>query len=458
VAVSHSLNFGRNAQSHGHGQKKYLKFKKLNFKNFLNVASTSDSGSPFNRGIQHEAKHSAILSRAAKLFNTKGARSTTLSDVAEKLGLTKTSLYYYVKTKEDLIFQCYGASLRNTQRNLTRIEATTSDPLERVILFMQAHIDTIQKALAGEGDYFAAPLEVASLKKEHQDALIPEYLEMFKRVRGYIREGIDQGTIRPCHSTSTTRALIGALDWSFYWLYEMPSETTMQASQAVQDIVSHGLLKKPYQYHPGETSLPVETGLSARGFDREAQNRLKQEAFFKAGTRFFNKKGFNGTSLDEIAEFLQVSKGAFYYHFTNKESLLTQCYDFSLDQLDALSEEIIAKDSSPAAKLDEACRRIFGIQNSDLGPLIRYSTITALPPPIRRRILARTETANSFITRFIAQGKEQGTMRDVNIEVTQNMIQGAINASMDIESWRRIDDMDSAAIDYFDVFFFGLAA
>ena len=99
MAVSHSLNFGRNAQSHGHGQKKYLKFKKLNFENFLNVASTSDSGSPFNRGIQHEAKHTAILSRAAKLFNTKGARSTTRSDVAEKLGLTKTSLYDYVKTK-----------------------------------------------------------------------------------------------------------------------------------------------------------------------------------------------------------------------------------------------------------------------------------------------------------------------------------------------------------------------
>ena len=69
------------------------------------ATNSNDGGSPFNRGIQHEAKQSAILSRAAKLFNTKGARATTLSDVANKLGLTKTSLYYYVKTKEDLIFQ-----------------------------------------------------------------------------------------------------------------------------------------------------------------------------------------------------------------------------------------------------------------------------------------------------------------------------------------------------------------
>jgi hypothetical protein len=37
------------------------------------------------------------------------------------------------------------------------------------------------------------------------------------------------------------------------------------------------------------------------------------------------------------------------------------------------------------------------------------------------------------------------------------MLQGAINASMDIGSWRKLDDIDAAAIDYFDVFFFGLA-
>ena len=117
----------------------------------------------------------------------------------------------------------------------------------------------------------------------------------------------------------------------------------------------------------------------AKGFDREAQNRLKQEAFFKAGTRFFNRKGFNGTSLDEIAEHLQVSKGAFYYHFTNKEALLTQCYDHSLDLTDAIYTDIGKSTMSAPQKLDTACRQVFHIQNSDLGPLIRYNTITAQP-------------------------------------------------------------------------------
>ena len=421
------------------------------------AVSSNDGGSPFNRGIQHEAKHSAILSRAAKLFNTKGARATTLSDVANKLGLTKTSLYYYVKTKEDLIYQCYDASMKQALASLDAIEAQAEDPLERTLLFMRSRIDTILKALKGEGDYYAAPLELASLKEEHRETLTKEYLQMFKRVRQYIRDGIAMGSIRPCHSTTTTRALIGALDWSFYWLYEIPREEAIKAAEGVADICANGLLSLNSTFEPTAHPIATEAVAPARGFDREAQNRLKQEAFFKAGTRFFNRKGFTGTSLDEIAEFLQVSKGAFYYHFANKESLLTQCYDYSLDQLEAIYDEVRAKDKPATDKLDEICRRIFNLQNSDLGPLIRYNTITALPPPIRRRVLARTEKINDYIGDFIREGQQQGSFRDANALVAQNMLQGAINASMDIALWRKVEDLDATAIEYFDVFLFGLA-
>lgn len=425
----------------------------------LNMSGSSqESGSPFNRGMQHEAKHSAILSRAAKLFNTKGARATTLSDVALKLGLTKTSLYYYVKTKEDLIYQCYEAALRQAHTALDRVEEETDVPLERVIKFMQAHVQTILNALNGDGDYYAAPLELASLSEAHQSVLRDDYLRMFKRVRGYVRAGIEDGSIRNNHSTSTTRALIGALDWSFYWLYEMPREDALKAPEAIHFLFKNGLFSEQCAYSPAANPITPDTAAPARGFDREAQNRLKQEAFFKAGTRFFNRKGFTGTSLDEIAEYLEVSKGAFYYHFANKEALLTQCYEYSIDQLDAIFEEVDVGQGSPAARLDTACRRIFSVQNSEQGPLIRYNTITALPPTIRRKILARTEANNDSIGRLVSAGIDSGEFRPVNVLVTQNLLLGAINASMDIGIWRKMDDVDATAVDYLDVFYHGLAS
>ena len=62
---------------------------------------------------------------------------------------------------------------------------------------MESQISTTLKALAGEGDFYAAPLELASLKDEHREALIAEYLRMFTRFRSYIRDGIEQSSIRP---------------------------------------------------------------------------------------------------------------------------------------------------------------------------------------------------------------------------------------------------------------------
>jgi hypothetical protein len=44
----------------------------------------------------------------------------------------------------------------------------------------------------------------------------------------------------------------------------------------------------------------------------------------------------------------------------------------------------------------------------------------------------------------------------VNNYVAQQLISGAINAAMNLKQWRKIDNIDSAAIDYFDIFFNGL--
>ena len=413
------------------------------------------TGSPFSRGAQHSAKRAAILSRAAKLFNTKGARSTTLADVANRLGLTKTSLYYYVKTKEDLIYQCYVSAMERLHRSLDEVEQETDDPLERVIRAMERHIEISLDSLAERGDYYAAPLELAVLSTEQRTELELDYLRVFKRFRGYLRDGIAKGVIRDCHTTSTTRALLTALDWSFYWLYEMPERDAKQATQVVRTLFSNGLVPHGASFSLGNVR-PRSTNTASQGFNREAQNRMKQEAFLRAGIHHFNRKGFNGTSLDDIAESLDVSKGAFYYHFSSKEALLAQCYEFTIDQFDSIISLQDDTLTPPLEKLGDICLAIFGLQNSESGPLIRYNTITALPGDIRRQVLNRSEETHAKIDKLISQGVAEGTMETPNTLVSRFLLVSAINAAADIDQWRRFEDVTSAAHDFFNVFFFGL--
>ena len=420
-------------------------------------SSTPTNPSPFSRGLQRETKRAAVLSCAAKLFNTKGARSTTLADVASRLGLTKTSLYYYVATKEDLIYQCYDANMRQAHDQLDQAEKTHDGAAECLMGFLESQISTTLRSLDGEGDFYAAPLEVASLKSEHREALEAEYRRLLRRLIDLLNRGIEAGQIRPCNPVITIRAIVGALDWSFYWLYEMPREQALSVVDELRDLFTHGLLSSPEQHgaNTGAGILPITAEDEA--FDRDAQNRLKQEAFLKAGTRCFNQKGFSGTSLDEIAEQLQVSKGAFYYHFANKESLLTQCFDYSLDQLERLVASIEQLEAAPAAKLEAACRHIFALQNSDQGPLLHFNAITALPPAVRQRLLARVASVHTTLETYVEQAICDQQFRDLHPGIVIQLLTGALNASMDLDAWQPIDDLDQSAGDYFAVFFSGLS-
>ena len=69
----------------------------------MNAHRAIKVASPFSKGRQHQLKFQSILSEAAQLFNWQGSRATTLADIAGSMNLTKTCVYYYVKTKQDLV-------------------------------------------------------------------------------------------------------------------------------------------------------------------------------------------------------------------------------------------------------------------------------------------------------------------------------------------------------------------
>ena len=417
---------------------------------------TTSRAQPFNRQAQHDAKRTAILSEAARLFNGKGSRATTLQDIAASLGLTKTSLYYYVRTKEELIYQCYLATLERQHQALNEIEAHYEEPAQRVVRFLKRQFEQWQDAQAGTDVHLAALLEIASLDNAHRSAIERGYIDLFKRLRRFLRDGMADGSLRQGDSTSMTRAILGSLDWLFHWLHSVGDNDVEAAAARAADLLLHGLYAGEGCYESAIGPTAVGASVAARGFDRDEQNRLKQEAFCKAGTWLFNKKGFTGASLDEIADYLNVSKGAFYYHIRNKEDLLYSCYGHSLAILERVYGEAEGAGNNGLEKIDYACRRTFMIQNAELGPLIRYNTITALPTARRLEILARTDAANNHFLDFLAEGVADGSIRPVDPLVARNLLAGAINAAMDITLWRQVDAIDDAARDYFDVFFNGL--
>src|ERR1700674_2333943 len=56
-------------------------------------------------------KREAVIRAAAREVNRKGYHNTSLDDIAARLEVTKPTVYYYVTSKEQLLFQCFVAGV-----------------------------------------------------------------------------------------------------------------------------------------------------------------------------------------------------------------------------------------------------------------------------------------------------------------------------------------------------------
>ncbi len=62
------------------------------------------------RDQQFNLKRTALLKEAARAFSSQGYHATSLDDVAKTLGVTKPALYYYIKNKQEILFECHMLS------------------------------------------------------------------------------------------------------------------------------------------------------------------------------------------------------------------------------------------------------------------------------------------------------------------------------------------------------------
>ena len=175
------------------------------------------------------------------------------------------------------------------------------------------------------------------------------------------------------------------------------------------------------------------------------------------GAIYFNQKGFKGTSLDEIASSLDVTKGAFYYHIKNKEELLYQCFNRTLEVEGLLLNDAGSEQASGLRKVELSLRYLFNIQFSEEGPLIRYRALPSLDEEHRKDILKATKDNNKVLGTYIKQGFGDGTLRKIDVDIAQNVLSGAVEASPDLAQWiddARVPELSAA---YFNLFINGLS-
>jgi TetR/AcrR family transcriptional regulator len=182
-----------------------------------------------------------ILAESARVFNRRGYRTTTLEDIAEALGVTRAALYYYVESKEDLLFQCHQKALDLAIGAVRAALARTPAPDEQLRLVFRQYIEGMTDQLAGA----VVLLFEGALSAELHRRIMTQRDEYEGLLRDIIARGVAQKVFVPCDPKLIVFAILGALNWISRWYNPDGPRPAHEIGAAFAEYFVRGLLRGP---------------------------------------------------------------------------------------------------------------------------------------------------------------------------------------------------------------------
>src|SRR6202795_1289473 len=206
-------------------------------------------------------KREAVIRAAAREFNRKGYHNTSLDDIAARLEVTKPTVYYYVTSKEQLLFQCFVAGveqIRAAFRDVRHLEVPARERLNAVL----RHYG---QAVASEFGWCMVRAEDQDLSPAMSRHIKALKSEIDHGIRRLIREGVQDGSIHPCDPKMTAFALAGALNWIAHWYRENQSMTGAEIADSFVTIFENGLPPRAVAASTTRRATPRRTAATRTG-------------------------------------------------------------------------------------------------------------------------------------------------------------------------------------------------
>lgn len=213
-------------------------------------AAASSGNSLFNRKEQAQQKKQALLREAVRVFNQRGYANASLDDVARNLNITKAALYYYFRSKQEILYECYCMSFDVWDEALEYAIAHGRNGRDKIEIYIRRYI------ALGLG------VLLPTINVREQEALAAEFRQKLARrrrtrrnlLRQIIAEGIKDGSIRNCDPRIAVSVIAGAISWLFR-VYRPEGDLSMEdfADQAVH-LMLNGLAATKTRVAAAETA------------------------------------------------------------------------------------------------------------------------------------------------------------------------------------------------------------
>src|SRR5437764_5226396 len=156
---------------------------------------------------------------------------------------------------------------------------------------------------------------------------------------------------------------------------------------------------------------------------REAVLDSRQE-ILRTAARLFQQRGYDATSMNDVAAALKLSKGGLYHHFQSKDEILFEIMNHAMD----LTEERVL---APVRNINDAEERLRALIRLHLevvlSPRDREITVMLhenhpLPPALRKRINARKKEYIHFVENLIADVQSGAQRQGQHVRPTKGAV------------------------------------
>jgi AcrR family transcriptional regulator len=176
--------------------------------------------------MDKDRKQKEIFAAALKLFAMYGFKKTTIEDVADKVGMTKSNIYFYVKNKRDLYEKIVSHALLRWRDSVAAAVAEEDDVVEKFRIMAKQAFDY----LAGNEDLRSILMKDPSIftLTPREDRFYEINFGAMQLIRNILIQGIEEGRFYPVDIDHTTEL--------FFSIYIMFLIKTYVKSEGVSSV------------------------------------------------------------------------------------------------------------------------------------------------------------------------------------------------------------------------------
>jgi AcrR family transcriptional regulator len=166
-------------------------------------------------GVRHEMVVEQLMHEATRLFAQYGVAGTSMQQLAEAVGLTRTGVYYYFKSKNEMLEALVEGFTLDTANHIENLASAEDEPgierLKAAVHYMICKVaqspERFRLLLTSEGAFSD------ELGKHHRRAR----RRTLNGLVTLVKQAVDEGACKPVDPELAAFSLLGTSNWVAFW-------------------------------------------------------------------------------------------------------------------------------------------------------------------------------------------------------------------------------------------------